>query len=83
LSTPRHDVLIILKNEELAAGRSHVREITRILHEGSPRLLSVLRPPDLESLRGGPGIRAVIDGVVPEDVLSALEEGEVLFVRAW
>ncbi|CAN5742811.1 MAG: hypothetical protein H0U67_11910 [Gemmatimonadetes bacterium] len=83
MSTPRHDVLIILKNGELAEGRSHVRDTTRILQEGSPRLLTVVRPPDLGTLRGGPGIRAVIEGDVPTDLLSSLDEGEALFVRAW
>jgi hypothetical protein len=83
LSTPRQDVLVILKNEDMGAGRSHVRETTQILQEGSPRVLTVVRPRDLGTLRGGPGIRAVIDGDVPGDLLSSLDEGEALFVRAW
>jgi hypothetical protein len=83
LSTARDDILVILKNGELAEGRSHVREATRILQEGSPRLLTAQRPADLDVLRRGPGIRAVVEREVPAELLSDLDEGETLFARAW
>jgi hypothetical protein len=83
LSIPRHDVLIILNDTELAAGRSHVQGSTQILQEGSPRILTAVRPADLDALRAGPGIRAVIERTVPADLLPTLDEGEALFVSAW
>ncbi len=84
MKSERQEVLVLLSEADVEATLGRLRAAFTLTQIASPRLvLLLLRPDQIEQLRGLPGVEMVLEAEPPPEFYEGLRSDESIFARAW